>query len=181
MEEKQNSAALSKKGKLAVLLCLLLALAASAVTVWVVFFRQAEGVLAPDYAPQETEKHAQTVSGEGEEKFESEKGGGGVSLEYSDQVSVDLSEQTAALLFTNPHRSNQNMLIQIVVQEKVLVQSGILPPGYRVMTLDLLDGASDLLSVGGYDGTFLIYYYSPESGEKAMINTEIPIHIEVKE
>ncbi len=41
-----------------------------------------------------------------------------MSLGYSDQVSVDLSEQTAALLFINSHRSNQNMLIQIVVREK---------------------------------------------------------------
>ncbi len=61
------------------------------------------------------------------------------------------------------------------------MQSGILPPGYRVMALDLLDGSSDMLSVGGYDGTFVIYYYSPKNGEQAMINTEIPIHIEGKE
>lgn len=180
MIENKTDSSQSGKGKLISLICLFIAFSATAVTFWALFFRQTNSPIVPDYAPQETEKNAQTVSGDSNDKFESEKGGGGVSLEYSNQVSIDLTNGTASLLFTNPHRSNQNMLIHIVVQGKILVQSGILPPGYRVMNLDLIDGAADLLSPGGYNGIFVIYYYNPESGEKAMVNTEIPIHIEVK-
>ena len=92
---------------------------------------------------------------------------------------IDLSDNTAKLLFANPYKSNQDMLIQIVIQDTVILQSGILNPGYRVTRLDLFDNVK--LSEGKYNGKFVIYYYQRDTGEKAMLNTEIPLTITVKE
>ena len=36
-----------------------------------------------------------------------------------------------------------------------------------------------MLSPGGYEGKFIVLYYDPDSGEKAMVNTEIPITVNV--
>jgi hypothetical protein len=36
-----------------------------------------------------------------------------------------------------------------------------------------------MLSPGGYKGSFSVFYYDPSSGEKAMVNTEIPILVTV--
>lgn len=170
-----------RRTTLIIVLLLLITLIAVGVTVWALFFRGPSVVLAPDYAPQELERNAETIAGDSQEKMDAAEGGGAVSLTYGANVSVILSNQTAALLFANPGKSTQDMLIQVVIQDTVLVQSGRLEPGHQVTTLDLLDGAADMLVPGGYAGSLVVYYYDRETGEKAMINTEIPVTISVVE
>lgn len=164
-----------------ILILLFVTLAAVCVTIWALFFRAPARVLSPDYAPVETEKYAEEIPNDTSQQAKSEEGGGSVSLTYSNQVSIDLSDAEAELMFANPGRSNQDMVLQIVIQETVIVQSGTLKPGHQVMVLDLLPDAAEKLSPGGYDGKFAIYYYSPDNGEKAIVNTEIPIKIDVTE
>ena len=149
------------------------------VSIWAFFFRDAAPVLAPDYAPQETEENAEPIDDDkGGEKLEQQQGGGAVSLTYSKDVTVDLSSKKVSLMFANPKKSNQDMLIQIVIHDTVIVQSGLLTPGHQVTKLDLWDTAK--LSAGKYDGKIVVYYYQPDSGEKAMLNTEIPLTVTVK-
>ena len=169
-----------KNTKLLIIVLALITAAAVSVTIWAVFFRD-DTVLAPDYAPVEKEEHAETIPGDAGDKMESEKGGGSVSLSYSDDVTIDLSDKQASLLFGNPRRSNQDMVLQIVIQDTVIVQSGTLSPGNQVTTLNLLPGAEKRLIPGGYEGKFVVFYYSEETGEKAMVNTEIPVSITIKE
>ena len=174
-----------KKMKWLILLLLLITLIAVCVTIWALFLREPSGddpiILTPDYAPQETEKNQTPIEGDSGEKMEAEEGGGAVGLTYSNKVTIDLSGEQATLMFANPGKSTQDMVVQIVIQDQILVQSGKLTPGNKVTTLDLLDGAAQMLSPGGYDGKFVILYYNPETGEKAVVNTEIPISITVQE
>lgn len=169
------------KNKWLVPLLGVITVAALAVAVWAVCFRRPAPVLAPDYAPVETEENAQPMEEEPQEKMEASSGGGAVSLTYSDQVTVDLSDKTASLVFANPGRSVQDMMVQILVDDTVIVQSGTLEPGMMVNTLNLLDGAEKQLRPGGYDGKFAIYYYDPDNGEKAVVNTEIPVTVTVQD
>lgn len=167
------------KSNLLILILLIITVIAICVTVWALFFRDTGPVLAPDYAPQEEEQNAETIPGDTGEKLDNPEGGGSVSLTYSREVSIDLSDKTATLLFANPGKSNQDMVLQIVIQDTVIVQSGTLKPGNQVTALDLLDGAAKKLSAGTYEGNFNVLYYNPETGEKAIVNTEIPITITV--
>lgn len=172
---------MQNKMKWLIAVLLLITISAVCVTVWALFFREPDVILAPDYAPQDTEEHAQKIPNDNSEKVESEEGGGSVSLTYSNKVTIDLSDAKASLMFANPGKSNQNMVVQIVIQNEVIVQSGTILPGHQVVELDLLDDAASKLSTGGYDGNFAIFYYHPDSGEKAIVNTEIPIQITVSE
>jgi len=165
--------------KLLILLLLLITLIAVGVTVWALFFRDSGPVLAPDYAPQEMEQNAETIPNDSGEKMEKPEGGGSVSLTYSNKVTIDLSDKAAALYFANPGKSNQDMVLQIAIQDTVILQSGTLKPGQQVKLLNLLEGAEKQLSTGGYEGKFVVLYYDQESGEKAMVNTEIPVTINV--
>ena len=167
-----------KKNKttLLILLLVLITLSAVCVTVWALFFRDSGPALAPDYAPQEMEQNAESIPDDSDEKMAKPEGGGSVSLTYSN---IDLSDKAAALYFANPGKSNQDMVIQITIQDTVIVQSGTLVPGQQVKLLNLLEGAEKQLSVGGYEGKFVVLYYDQTSGEKAMVNTEIPITINV--
>ncbi len=148
------------------------------VAVWALFFRE-KTVLTPDYAPPKEEVNAETIPDDEGGKLEQPEGGGSVSLTYSRDVSIKLGEKQAGLLFANPGKSNQNMVLQIVIQETIVAQSGTLKPGNQLQKLDLLAGADKQLTEGVYEGNFNVLYYDPETGERAIVNTEIPITITV--
>ena len=160
---------------------ILITVTALCVTVWALFFRGPGVVLTPDYAPQKEEIHVQPIPDDTGEKMEADEGGGAVSLTYGTNVSIILSKEIATLMFVNPGKSTQDMVVQVVIQDTVLVQSGRLTPGNQVTTLDLLEGAAKMLSPGGYEGKLVVLYYDPETGEKAIVNTEIPVIISVVE
>ena len=159
----------------------LITVAAVCVTVWALFFRDSSGqqVLAPDYAPQQQEQNAETIPNDTGDKMETPEGGGAVSLTYSNEVTIDISDKAAALYFANPGKSNQDMVLQIAIQDTIILQSGTLSPCHQVSLLNLLEGAEEMLQPGGYEGKFIVLYYDQTSGEKSMVNTEIPITINV--
>lgn len=175
---QQNS---RDKQNLLIFILLLITVTAVCVTVWALFFREPDVMLAPDYAPLDTEEHAQPIPNDSGGQTAAQPGSGSVSLTYSNEVIIDLSRKTAALLFANPGRSNQDMVLQLVIQDTVILQSGRITPGNQVTTLELTGDAAGMLSPGGYEGSFLIFYYDMASGEKAIVNTEIPISITVNE
>lgn len=170
-----------RKWLLLLLLLLLITTSAVVVSIWAVFFRNQTPVLAPDYAPRETEKNAEPIGDDGDTKLDQPVGGGAVSLTYAKEVTIRLSDKSASLLFANPSKSNQDMVLQLVVGDVVLLQSGRLTPGNKVSVLSLLEGMEKRLSAGGYNGKFVVLYYDRTSGEKAMVNTEIPVTVTVLE
>mgnify|MGYP004733435265 FL=1 len=171
----------NKKNRLLIFLLLLITIAAVGLSVWAIWFRDSAPVLAPDYAPRQIEENAEPIGDDGDEKLSQPEGGGAVGLTYAKEVGISLSDKSAALLFANPTKSNQDMVLQLVIDDVVILQSGRLEPGNRVSTLSLLDGAEKRLTAGGYDGKFVVLYYDRTSGEKAMINTEIPVTVMVTE
>lgn len=172
------------KKQIIIVALLSVAVVAFIVTICVVVFKK-DDVLVPDYAPPVIESNVEKIEGETDEKLEAGEGGGAVGLEYSKAVTVDLSDEKAYMVFANPAKSYNSMLLQVVVQDRVIAQSGTLEPGYRISTdgLALVSGAAAMLIPGVYssDVKFVINYYDPENHEKAILNTEIPITITVQE
>ena len=166
-----------EKNKAIVLVLLLITIAVS-ITIWTIFFRTTNTTLSPDYAPRQ-EKNSEIIKGDDGEKLKQSKKGGAVSLTYSNKVLVDLNSKTSSLLFANPGKSNQDMVLQIVIRDTVIVQSGLLKPGHQVSKLDLLKGVDKNLEPGVYNGKFNVLFYSPDTGKKAVVNTEIPISVTV--
>ncbi len=181
--QKPSRRGLSKGGLLTLVL-MGITLIAVGVSAWAIFLRDGgaeSGALTPDYAPQEAEENAESMGDEVDENLEASEGGGSVSLTYSTDVTVTLSDETASLYFGNPARSTQNVVLQLVIQDEVVIQSGLIAPGSQVSTLALLDGAADMLASGGYDGQFVVLYYDPDTGERAVVTTEIPVTVTVTE
>lgn len=168
------------KQSLLIFLLLLITVTAVCITVWALFFRETDAVLAPDQAPK-VEEHAQPIPGDTGKPAEAEPGSGSVSLTYSNQVNIRLTDKMAQLLFANPGRSNQDIVIQLIIQDRVILQSGRIAPGNQVTELDLSSDAVSMLMPGGYDAVFLLHFYDPGSGEKAIVTTEIPVSVTVTE
>lgn len=171
----------NKKKYLLILLLLLITVTAVAVSVWAIWFRDSAPVLAPDYAPRQIEENAEPIGDDGAEKLSQPEGGGAIGLTYAKEVTISLSDKNAAIMFANPTKSNQDMVLQLAIDDVVVLQSGRLEPGNRVSSLGLLDGAEKRLTAGGYNGKFVVLYYDRTSGEKAMLNTEIPVTVTVTE
>ena len=186
-EEKQEE---KKKGKkkfiIILIILLLLLLLLIGIVVYLLFGRNEEDntVLEPDYASIDVEENAEAIGDDDDEKLEASEGGGAVALVYSDEVTVDLSAGTLTLYYQNPTRSTQNIVVQVIVtgsddDEYLLAQSGILEPGYMVTTLDLEEELDVTLTSGVYSGIFRLLFYDPDTGERAVVDTEIPIDITV--
>ena len=173
----------ANKSTIIIAILAVITVAALCVTMWALFLREPDDnnkvILNPDYAPQNKEENAETIPDDTGDKMENPEGGGAVSLTYSNEVTIDLSDKAAAIYFANPGKSNQDMVIQIAIQDTIILQSGTLSPGNQVKLLNLLEGAEDMLQPGGYEGKFIVLYYDQTSGEKSMVNTEIPITINV--
>lgn len=141
-------------------------------------------VLQPDYAPVETEPNA-FPSNDDQTKLEAAEGGGAVALIYSDQVVYNLDTGRISLSYTNPSSSTASVVIQIVIigpdgTEYLLAQSGKMDPGYTVERLDNDMQVNLSLSPGGYSGLMRLLFYNTDTGEKAIVNTEIPVTITVQ-
>ena len=136
--------------------------------------------LAPDYAPVNEEKYAEDIGDDGDKKLDQAEGGGAVSLSYSTNVDIRLDKKLATLFFANPSKSNQDMVLQIVVHDIVVAQSGTISPGKQIGKMDLLSSGARKLQAGGYDGKFVVLYYQPDTHEKTIVNTDIPVKITVR-
>ena len=136
--------------------------------------------LAPDYAPVNEEKYAEDIGDDGDKKLDQTEGGGAVSLSYSTDVDISLDKKLATLFFANPSKSNQDMVLQIVVHDVVVAQSGTISPGKQIGKMDLLSSGARKLQAGGYDGKFVVLYYQPDTHEKTIVNTDIPVKITVR-
>lgn len=176
----ENGSAPKKNGWLVPVLCIGIVICL-AVTVWALFFRKPAVVLTPDYAPVETEAYAEAIPDDNSEKAEAPQGGGSISIQYMDQVTIDLSDKKAALEYANPGSSTQDIVLQIVIQGEIVAQSGTINPGKQVKELELLSGTEKMLQPGTYtDAKYVILSYHPETGEKAMVNTEAAITVTVQ-
>lgn len=150
-----------------------------AVTIWAVFFRS-KVVLTPDFAPVEQERNAESIPDETDtDKLDHPEGGGALALTYSLEVSIDRASNRATLYVANPSRSNEDIVLQLVVQDEIIAQSGTISPGKQVKELDLLSGMADALSPGGYEGVIRVLSYKPDTGEATILNTDIAVTITV--
>ncbi len=171
---------MSRGTKILIAAMIVVFVAAVSVAVWAIFFRE-DVIITPDYAPPEKEENAEKIEGEDDTKLEAPDGGGAVEVSYNYDVSIDLSDKKVSLSFANPKKSTHLMVVQVVIHDTVVAQSGTLDPGYRVRTLDMLSGTDKMLRAGGYDGKIVVLFYDPDSSEKSIVNTEIPLTINVQE
>lgn len=160
------------------IIALLLLIAVNLVLCFFLF--REDATLAPDYAPVDEEQYAQDLGDGSDGKMQQERGGGAVSLTYTTAVQIDADKKQASLYFANPSKSNQDIVLQVVVHDVVIAQSGKISPGKKVEKLDLIPSGAKQLQSGGYDGEFVVLYYQPDTHEKTIVNTEIPVKVTVE-
>ena len=183
---------MNKKTLIIIIALLLLLVIFIGIAVWALFFREiapvdeddTEGILRPDYPPQNTEQNQKPIPNDPGGEIQTPDGGGGVNITYSKNVTVDLSEKKATLYYANPSRSNQNAKIGVMIGERVVLESELITPGNMVTSLPLSDGAEsffDAESIGEYDAELVVGFYDPQTGAKAMVDSRGAVKVIVKE
>lgn len=134
--------------------------------------------LLPDKPPDAIDENA-SIDDFDKDKLETPDGGSGLSLEYTKEISIDLKTQTATLYFKNAGESLQNAAVFLIVQDTIVSQSGLLPPGAAITTMPLSEKGA-LLQNGNYTGAFIVQFFN-ENGEESQLNSRIEgISITVK-
>lgn len=172
VEEKKQI----KKGL--VVFLLLIILICVGIIVYLLFFKEPKQA---DYAPGKEDENIVLLPNSGD-KMDKSEGGGAVSLSYSNKVNIDLKSGQVKINFKNPSRSTQRMVLQVLIKqndnEVMVAESNRIPPSYAIYELRLKENIT--LSKGEYEGKFNVMYYDEETEEKAIVNTNIPIKINVK-
>ena len=141
-------------------------------------------VLEPDYPQMTEDPNADTIPDDDSEKPVVSNGGGSVTISFMDNVTYSLSTGELSLYYQNPNASTHNVVVQVILEngedEYLLAQSGILTPGHQVAALQA-DAGAPQLSVGGYNGKLKLLFYDPETGERAIVDTDIPCTVSVVE
>ena len=165
-------------------------LAVNVVLIPVVLLRSPSGsddpvVLDPDYPTISQEPNARPIESDATEARPTVSGGGGsVTISFMDNITYNPATGQLSLFYQNPGVSTHNVVVQVILvrgeKEYLLSQSGILAPGYQVTSLQADDGAPQL-SPGGYGGKLRLLFYDPETGERSIVDTDIPCTVTVVE
>lgn len=186
MANQENTHVKKSKRKVAslilIIVLLLLLISSCCVSLWAIFFRDDVPTVAPDYAPPVLEPNAEpTDEPEDTPKFESEEGGGKVTISYETDMTIDLSDGKVYWKYKHPKASNQDVMVQLIIQDRLIFKSGLIKAGNEIKVLDL-NGEQVQMGVGNYTGRVELYYYHPETGERAVLSTDLTnITIKVQE
>ena len=132
--------------------------------------------LAPDLLPP-PEKRVEIIAESKDANRSTPSKGASVNLTFSDRVFIDLSKNEASFLFSSPIRSNQGIVLQLIIQDYIIFQTDAILPGSTLKHMPLLDFAT--LQPGGYEGKLVATFYDLTTREKAPVNAEIPVTISV--
>ena len=160
-----------------ILLLLIIAIIAVIVAVWALFFKDGTEIIMPDRVPS-VDENIEKLPNDNNQKNEAPADGGAVTLTFSKDVTIENGK--AELYFANPGKSTHDIVLQIIIRDNVIAQSGAIAPGNQIKTIDLAENVDEMLRKAEYDGKFMVYYYDKQNGEKAVLNTEIPVNISVK-
>ena len=110
------------------------------------------------------------------EKTPLEGGGGSVSLIYTKKAEIDLATEKATIYYKNPNSSNHDIVIELYIVSDgnmyLLGRSGLVPAGNAIYELSVEQREADI-KAGQYEGLYRISFYNPETGERAIVDSNI--------
>ncbi len=146
------------------------------VAVYFAVFYKGKEVISPDFMPVEQDKKVEKIVGEKDtSKMEKEEGGGAVTVICKDEAVLRLGTGKIEMYYQNPSRSTSAVVVQLIIGDTVIAQSGSIKPGYELDEMEFLDNTE--LSVGGYRGALKILYYDEETNEKSIVESVIEADI----
>lgn len=139
----------------------------------------------PEYPLPPEDNQVTVIDEDNTKKSISKNGGGSVRVRLSNTAKIDLNTGDIEMIYQNPNQSNQDTVITLVLisenEEYIIAKSGLIKSGNQITKLKLFNNVVQL-SEGVYKGKYIIEHYNPETGEKALTNSNFnDIEIQVKQ
>lgn len=155
---------------------LFLGLAAGGILIAYLLNTPAEPAVKPLHPLPSEDTQAQPLEDDNSSKVSSPEGGGAVSMTYTLNAEISLETGRIAMYFKNPNASNHDIVVEMYIisggEETLIASSGRVKAGYGLYNMSLGIDFS-LLSAGNYEGKYKVIYYDPETGERALIESDI--------
>lgn len=155
---------------------LLLGLAAGGILIAYLLKPPAKPASEPLHPLPPEDSQAQPLEEDNTSKASSPEGGGAVSMTYTLEAEINLESGEISMYFKNPNASNHDVAVEMYIisegKETLVASSGLIKAGYGLYNMSL-DIDSSLLSKGDYEGKYKVIYYNPETGERALIESDI--------
>lgn len=151
---------------------------------WLMHSNGSSSILIPDIAPEQLEKYAELIdpsTPEGQAETATSSDDHNASIFYSDEFFLFPEESFLHVLIADPASSQQDIVVQILVQDTLLARSDLLEPGYQMQRIDLLPGILEKLSPGRYNAVLNVLYYDHTTKEKTDMNISIDASLIVLE
>lgn len=100
-----------------------------------------------------------------------------VMIVAGQSATIYVNSGTADIYYVNPVSNQSNTQVALQVGDKIVAESGLLEPGYGLT--ELTDVHTDGLEYGQTDGCLIIYTYDRETGQRSIIDNEIPLTVTV--
>jgi len=133
-------------------------------------------VIDPDNPLPEIDPDIEPIEQDTSEKVTSEKGGGSVSMVYTKGVTLSLSNDKATIFYQNPNSSNHSVVLELYIvsdeTEYFIGRTGLIPAGSAIYEMDTSEKDANIRA-GTYTGLYRTSYYNPETGERAVVGSDI--------
>ena len=130
----------------------------------------------PENEKKAPDQYLEPIKDDDVPRADSEPGGGSVSMIYTLEATIESGSNMATIYFRNPQASNHDVALDFYILsggERVLLGStGLIPPGNGVSQVNI-DTSEIELSPGKYAGLYKVGYYDSDTGEKALVGSEI--------
>ena len=133
--------------------------------------------LAPKHPLPEIDINIEAIVGDNTTPNTSvDEGGGAVSMIYTLEATIDISDKDIDILFKNPTKSTHDVALELYITQggkrTLIAKSGRIPAGNMLRTMTLsLDSAT--ISEGIYDGVYKVVYYDSKTGERMLVESDI--------
>ena len=95
---------------------------------------------------------------------------------YTLTAGLSLSDNSISMYFKNPNASNHDVVLELYLvdggTEIKLAQSGLVKAGYGLYEMTVLEDSA-VLQEGIYQGKYKVLYYKPDTGERALVESDI--------
>ena len=132
------------------------------------------------FAPIDEDRHQIVADDETDEP--TNPGSQTISFRFNQTIHIDPSTGHAYLDFTNPGKSTNKIVVRLEdsADGSVMAESGAIMPGYSLDYLTLTNDGIDRINAGTRDGTIVLQAYSVADDSKAMVDSRLPVVLEIE-
>ena len=123
-----------------------------------------------------------TTEDKPDEEQSSESPVNSMEFQFNETLHVDPANGNCYLYFVNPSYSKNMIVIRLEADNEehtVMAKSGAVTPGHKLDYLTFEDAGYDLINSGMRTGRIVLTAYNSETSEKALIESDLPVRIEI--